>query len=115
MSSDNKKVVYNPSSSAGQLLYTLTHLQKQQKESSKYDDNVIDYNDVPLSSQPQNQAQQARVPLPRKPKVANITKETFYVGHKRSLVLRNNILAFFLVAIILLLFFLILRVTNTRI
>jgi len=118
------KVEYSPTSGASQLAYQLAHYHKQFKESSKYEDGVIDYNGQPLSDQLHKQAQPAPVPLPRKPSVADEERENFVVESiryrnyarnlNRSLTVRNNVLAFFLVALVLFMIFLILRGARIR-
>ena len=118
------KVEYSPSSGALQLTYQLKHYQKQFNESAKYEHPVIDYDGQPLSDQLHKQAQPAGVPLPRKPSIASEERESFVVDSvryrnyasnlNRSLAVRNNVLAFFLVALILFTLFLFLRGARVR-
>jgi hypothetical protein len=90
------KIIYSPYDSSGQLLYTLNHLRKQQKESSKYEDHVIDYDGTPLSSQTKNQIQQTKVPIPRTPSVA----EQFQ-NQKSKNIIYISILSFLLITFLI--------------
>lgn len=63
------EVVDSKNNPISQLKYKLEHLHRQTKELSKYDDDVLDYNHIPVKIVPQEQAQPAKVHLQRMPKI----------------------------------------------
>ena len=76
-SEGNINVLVDRGSVIDSLHKRIDHLAEQHKESSKYENNVVDYNNLPLKNQKKKQAQQATINIQVKPKI-----EGFY--------LRNN-------------------------